>query len=119
MESGREEGKNGDLANRVFERPAFQLGWTLFLFLFLLLVTEPTRHVLLVWWYYGKDAYQHGMRIIPRKPLRFSNGVLVPQLLDIVSGFAMFFATTFGLSITLFLALRAYERLLGQSPRPQ
>jgi hypothetical protein len=73
----------------------------MFLFAFLIFVTEPLRHVLLVYWVYGKDAYLHGLRVIPRKPHRFSNGILVPQIIDIVTASGMFFATTLGLSLAL------------------
>jgi hypothetical protein len=99
-----------NLASRTFENRRFQLAWVIFLFVFLIFITEPLRHVLLVYWVYGKDAYLHGLRVIPRKPLRFSNGILVPQILDIVTGSGMFFATTLGLSLALFFALRLYER---------
>ena len=99
-----------DLATRVFDDRRFQGAWAIFLFLLLIFVTEPLRHVLLVWWVYGKEAYLHGMRVIPHKPLRFTNGVLVPQLVDLATGFGMFFATTLGLSLALIFALRMYER---------
>lgn len=99
-----------DLASRTFENRSFQLAWIIFLFLFLIFVTEPLRHVLLVYWVFGKDAYLHGLRVIPRKPLHFSNGTLVPQAIDIVTGSGLFFATTLGLSLALFLGLRFYER---------
>ena len=99
-----------DLASRTFENRGFQLVWIIFLFLFLIFVTEPLRHVLLVYWVFGKDAYLHGLRVIPRKPLRFSNGILVPQAVDILTGSGMFFATTLGLSLAVFFALRYYER---------
>jgi hypothetical protein len=102
--------KPADLATRVFDDRRFQAVWAIFLFLLLIFVTEPLRHVVLVWWVYGQDAYLHGMRVIPHKPLRFSNGVLVPQLVDMVTGAAMFFASTLGLSLALIFALRLYER---------
>jgi hypothetical protein len=100
--------KPKDLATKIFDDRRFQGAWAIFLFL-LLIVTEPLRRVLLVWWVYGKDAYLHGMRVIPRKPLRFSNGVPVPQLIDMITGFGIFFATTLGLSLALIFALRFYE----------
>src|SRR5215471_4585897 len=99
MDTGSD--KSTDLATRVFDNRRFQAAWAIFLFLLLIFVTEPLRHVVLVWWVYGKEAYLHGMRVVPRKPLRFSNGVLVPQLVDMATGFGMFFVTTLGLSLAL------------------
>jgi len=112
--------KPTDLASRVFEHRAFELGWVIFLLLVLTFVSFPIQRVLLVFWVYGRDAYfHHGMRVMPQKPLRFSDGVRVPQELDILTGVGMFLATTFGLSAALFFGLRLYERkfLRPQSSR--
>jgi hypothetical protein len=100
-----------DLATRIFDNRSFQGAWAIFLFLFLIFITEPLRHVILVYWVYGKVAYLHGLRVIPQKPLRFSNGIVVPEILDITTAFGMFFATVLGLSLTAFFAIRFYERL--------
>jgi hypothetical protein len=103
--------KHTDLASIVFNHRVFAPVWCVFLLLVLLFVTEPIRLVILVYWVSGGDAYwRQGMRVIPHKPLRFSDGTLVPQLADIVAGAGMFFLTTIGLSLGLFLALRFYER---------
>ncbi len=100
-----------DLASTVFNHRVFAPVWCVFLLLVSLFVTEPIRLVILVYWIYGRDAYWHqGIRVIPHKPLRFSDGTLVPQLTDIVTGAGMFFLTTIGLSLGLFLALRFYQR---------
>jgi hypothetical protein len=101
---------HSDLATRVFEHRAFELGWIVFIAAFETFVTFPVQRILLVWWVYGINAfYQNGIRVIPRKPLRFSNGVLVPQGLQIITGFGLFFATFFGLSLTLFYGLRIFD----------
>lgn len=77
----------------------------------------PIHDVLLVCWVYGRDAYfQRGMRVLPGKPIRFSDGILAPQLADMVTGLGLFFASTLGLSLALFLALRFYERHFGKAP---
>ncbi len=105
-----------ELATRVFENRAFTAAWMIFLFLVQILVW-PIHDVLLVCWVYGRDAYFHrGIRVLPGKPIRFSDGILAPQLPDIVTGFGLFFATTLGLSLALFLALRLYERHFAKTP---
>jgi len=103
--------KPTDLAWRVFNHRVFPLVWIPILVLVLLFITEPVRLVILVYWVYGRDAYAHqGIRVIPHKPLHFSDGTLVPQWQDMVTGFGMFFVTTLGLSLALFFGLRLYER---------
>jgi hypothetical protein len=102
-----------DLATRVFEDRRFQAGWVLFLAAFAIFIGWPIRNALLVCWVYGTEAYfRDGVRVLPGKPIRFSNGVLAPQLPDIVTGFGIFLITTFGLSVALFFVLRLYERYL-------
>ena len=103
-----------DLASRTFEDRRFQLAWIIFLSLFFILVSWRIRNFLLVCWVYGKDAYfNRGIRVLPGKPIRFSNGERAPQIPDIVTGFGMFFGTVGGLSAALFFALRLYERHFG------
>ncbi|HKV82380.1 MAG TPA: hypothetical protein VJP02_29805 [Candidatus Sulfotelmatobacter sp.] len=105
-----------DLASRVFSNKAFELGWLIFLAVLVTFVTFPIQRVLLVWWAYGKDAYyQQGIRVIPRKPLRFSDGVLVPQTLEIITGAGMFLVTFFALTLGLFYGLRLYEHYLRRN----
>lgn len=106
--------KHSDLANRTFENPTFALGWVLFLFLFLMFISWPIRNALLVCWVYGREAYSHrGIRVLPGKPIRFSNGFNAPLIPDLVTGFGIFFATTLSLSFGLFFALRLWERIFG------
>ena len=108
--SNRQTQQPNDLASRVFNHRVFPLVWIPILLLVLLFITEPVRLVILVYWVYGRDAYSHqGIRVIPHKPLHFSDGTPVPQWQDMVTGFGMFFVTTLGLSLALFFALRLYE----------
>ncbi len=107
------ENDRPDLATRVFQNRAFELGWIIFLATFEMFVTFPVQRVLVVWWAYGLDAYyNHGVRVVPRKPLRFSTGALVPQNLEIITGVGLFLVTFFGLTFALFYALRSYDRWL-------
>jgi hypothetical protein len=55
--------------------------------------------------------------IMPGKPVRFSNGLEVPALPDMVTGFGAFIITFFGLTILLILGLRYYERHFAR-PKP-
>jgi len=78
---------------------------------FVIFIGWPIRNTVLVCWVYGTEAYfRDGIRVLPGKPIRFSNGALAPQLPDIVTGFGIFLITTLGLSVALFFALRLYER---------
>lgn len=110
--------KPSDLANRVFNNPRFQIPWAIFLFFVVIFVGWPIRNFLLVCWVYSRDAYfRHGLRVLPGKPIRFSNGILAPTVPDLVTGFGVFLATVFGLSLLLIFILRAYERA-NRSNRP-
>lgn len=74
-------------------------------------VSFPIQRILLVWLVYGWQAFsQHRIYVIPRKPLRFSDGVLVPQHLDILTGAGMFLVTVLGLTLAVFFGLRLYGR---------
>lgn len=82
--------------------------------LVLTFISFPIQRILVVWLVYGQQAYsKHQIYILPRKPLRFSDGVLVPQHLEILTGAGMFVVTVFGLTLALFFGLRLYERLFG------
>jgi hypothetical protein len=116
MVNNREIAQSPDLASRVFENRAFQAAWAIFLFLFVFFVSWPIRNVLLVCWVYGSSAYfHHGVRVLPGKPIRFSNGDFAPQLPDMVTGFGVFFVTVLGLTLLLFFALRLYGRFSKRS----
>lgn len=111
--------KADDLPSRVFEHRIFAPIWIVFLALVVTFVGWPIRDALLVCWVYGRDAYFHqGIRVVPGKPIRFSDGSLAPQLADMVTGFGIFFATTLGLSLALFFALRFYDRRCAKPQRP-
>jgi hypothetical protein len=109
--SAHSQTKRTDLASGVFDNPKFILPWMLFLMLVFIFVSIPIQQFLLVLWVYGREGYFHqGIRVLPGKPIRFSDGVRVPQELDILTGFGMFIVTIFGLTIALFFALRLYDR---------
>ena len=110
---------SSDLATRVFEDHRFQLGWVMFLAAIVVFVSWPIRNALLVCWVYGANAYFHqGIRVLPGKPIRFTNGTLAPQFPDIATGFGAFMITAFGLSLALFFTLRFYDRRFGKSQDP-
>lgn len=99
------------LATRAFKNRRFQSGWVFSLAAFVIFIAWPIRNTVLVCWVYGTEAYlRDGIRVLPGDPIRFSNGVLAPELPDIVTGFGIFLITTIGLSVALFFALRLYER---------
>lgn len=112
----RSDSTSKDLAERTFENKAFHLGWAVSLMFIVTFVSFPIQRILLVWLVYGRQAYaRHRVYVIPRKPLRFSDGVLVPQHLDVLTGAGMFLLTVFGLTLTLFFGLRLYDRYFGNS----
>jgi len=103
-----------DLAYRAFNNPKFVFAWILSLLLILIFVSFPIQRVILIFWVYGREGFNHGIRVLPGKPIRFSDGVRVPRELDILTGFGVFWLTTFGLSLGLYLALRLYHHVFGQ-----
>ena len=108
-----------DLASRVFENRHFQAAWALFLFLIVLL-GWPIRNALLVLWVYGSAAYFHGgIRVLPGKPIRFSDGTLAQPLPDMVTGIALFILTTGGLTFLVFAGLKLYERRISSKAAQQ
>lgn len=108
------------LATRVFEDRRFQSGWVLFLAAFVVFISWPIRNVLLVCWVYGSESYfREGIRVLPGKPIRFSNGTLAPQIPDLVTGFGTLLLTTIGLTVALFLGLRLYERYFAKPTVPK
>ena len=108
------------MASLVFENRTFQVGWVLFLFLTLIFVSWPIRNALLVCWVYGSHAYFHqNIRVLPGKPIRFSDGSPAPQFADLVTGFGMFFLTVAGLSVVLLYVLRLYDTHFGRPRTPK
>jgi hypothetical protein len=50
-------------------------------------VTWPLHFVAMVYWVYGKAGYtEQGIRVLKTRPLRFSNGQLVPPFVETVLG---------------------------------
>ncbi len=112
MESEPERKEQKNLATRVFAKPYFAIPWAAFLFGVALFVGWPLRNVALVFWVYGSDGYfGKGIRVLPGKPIRFSNGEMAPFVPDLVTGFGAFIITAGGLTLLAILALRLYERI--------
>jgi|SRR5579883_1290433 len=100
-----------DLANRVFGSTKFQLAWVLWLGLFFAYIGIPCQRFLVICWVRGAEAYfDKGIRVLPGKPVKFSDGQPVPSLPDAVTGFTVFLIVALGLSLLMFHALRFYER---------
>jgi hypothetical protein len=106
-----------DLASRVFENTKFQLAWILWLGLVLVFMGIPFQRFLVVCWVRGVDAYfSEHIRVLPGKPVKFSDGQPVPSLPDAVTGFVVFLVVALGLSLLIFHGLRFYERHFRISP---
>jgi hypothetical protein len=79
--------------------------------LLLVFVAWPIRNIGLVCWVYGTDAYFHkGIRVLPGKPTRFSNGELAPNFPDFVTGMAAFVLTFACIALVVMASWRLYER---------
>ena len=99
------------LEGRFFRNKRFAFLWFGFLIAVFLFVSWPIRNIALVCWVYGRRAYFYdGIRVLPGKPIRFSNGAEAPTLPDLVTGFGAFIITMGGLTLLLIAALRLYER---------
>jgi hypothetical protein len=106
------------LSERLFYNSKFTAVWMGFLLVVFQLVSWPARNIALVFWVYGKNAYvSGGIRVLPGKPVRFSNGVKVPTLPDMITGFGAFSLTFFGLTLLLICVLRLYERRRSKKER--
>jgi hypothetical protein len=87
--------------------------WALFLFVSLRFVFEPVQTFLLVCWTYGRDGYFHrGIRLMPIKPPRFTDGNLVPTYMDFLTGMATFILTTSALTALFILFARLWDKYL-------
>ena len=105
-----------DVAERLFKKSGFGVFWVAFLAVVLTFVSWPIRNAFLVCWIYGRSAYfQEGIHVLKGKPLRFSNGELVPTSLDLATGFETFFITAFGLTMLLIFFVRFCERHIRNS----
>ena len=105
------EQETARLESKLFSKIGFTLAWVIFLAVMVRTVAWPLRNIALVVWVNGWDAYsQAGLRVLPGKPTKFSNGEVVPTFPDLVTGFTAFFATALGLTFLLILGLRLYER---------
>jgi hypothetical protein len=114
MATGPGQEQERDLATRIFAKPLFAICWAVFLGGVVLLVGWPLRDVALVWWIYGSDGYFHkGIRVLSGKPIRFSDGALVPIVPDLITGFGAFFIAVGGLTLLAIFALRFYQRHYG------
>lgn len=114
---GREQRR--DLATRLFAKPYFAISWVVFLGGIFLFVGWPLRNIALVFWVYGSDGYFYkGIRVLSGKPVRFSDGALVPLLPDLITGFGAFFIIVGGLTLLAIFTLRFYERHYGIHATP-
>ena len=106
------EGK--DLDSGLFGKNWFQILWMVLFAISFVFLGWPLRNIALVCWVHGIDGYfQQGIRVLPGKPIRFSNGEPVPTLPDLVTGFGMFIVFAV-LAVLLTSVLRIYGRRFVQ-----
>jgi len=55
----------------------------------------PLRNIALVFWVRGSAAYEEGVRVVRGKPTQFSDGQIVPNFSDFVTGMVAFFVAMF------------------------
>ena len=88
-----------------------ELPWLLSIGLGFTFIGLPIQRVLLVLWVRGSDAYFHqGIRVLKGKPVRFSDGQLVPTFPDFIAGMAMFLIIGLIATGLYLLCLRFQER---------
>lgn len=100
-----------DLATRTVSKPWFGILWIIIM---TTLVAKLwwVRDVALVWLVYSRDAYfRDGLRVLPGKPVTFTNGVRAPSGPDALTGFAFFLVVVLGSTLLIVFALKLYERL--------
>ena len=79
--------KPKDLATKVFANKKFVIPWGLSLFYIFAKFGIPFQRFLVVLWVRGSDAYfHHGVRAVGGKTVKFSDGGLVPDSVDAVTG---------------------------------
>ena len=101
---------------KVVDRFVFSEAWLVVASVVLLFIMWPIRNIALVCWVCGTDAYfDKGIRVLPGKPTKFSNGELVPDLPNFVTGMAAFLITI-GLII---VSIQILFRLDIRRPKPR
>jgi len=99
------------LAEKISSNAGFGGAWFALVLVVLTFIGWPIRNIALVCWVRGFDAYfKNGIRILPGKPTRLSDGEVVKNLPDLVTGLIAFL-TTFILMVLFFeLFLRLFDR---------
>jgi len=103
-----------DTAERIFQNTGLTVVWVIFVGAFVGFISWPIRNRVLVWWSYGQHAYESGVHVLKGRPLKFSNGELVPHSHDVLTAFGAFFITVIGLTFLLIVIVRLYQRFVGR-----
>lgn len=86
--------KNDSLGGFTFRNGNIVIAWISVLVALVTFVGWPIRNIALVCWIYGSKYYfVYGIRVVPGKPVRFSNGELVPKFADVITGLGAIFIT--------------------------
>jgi hypothetical protein len=80
----------------------------------LLKVAWPLRNVALVYWVRGAAAYDTGVRVLPGKPTRFSDGHFAPDFPDLVTGFFAFAVAMSAALALSWIIQRVYEKICSR-----
>lgn len=92
--------------------------WPVATFVILIFVWRPVQTFMLVCWTYGSEGYfRKGIRLLPVKPPRFTDGSLVPQYLDIITGMMTFLLVGAGVAALFVIGLWCYQRGQGERSR--
>jgi hypothetical protein len=79
-------------------------------------VTWPIRDIVLVIWVRGSSAYHEGVRVPHGRALRFTDGQIIPDFPDLVTGFAAFaIAVVTTAAVTFFIIHLFEQRRLSSS----
>jgi hypothetical protein len=83
--------------------------------LLLLKVVWPLRNIALVCWVRGSGAYNDGIRVLRGKPTRFSDGQLVPNLPDFVTGLMAFFVAMLAAMLIVWFFSQVYDKCFSRN----
>jgi hypothetical protein len=101
---------------KLWANPRISIPWTLVIFLANITIGVSLQQMLVVLWVKGFDAYfSKSVRVLPIKPAKFSDGMLVPTAPDAIFGLAVFITLSVALAGVLVLIARLVRAVTRRS----
>jgi hypothetical protein len=112
----REKSYNQTEFAKLWANPRISIPWTVVMFLVNITIGVSLQQMLVVLWVKGFDAYfSKGVRVLPIKPAKFSDGMLVPMAPDAIFGLAVFITLSVALAAILVLIARLARSVMRRS----